>query len=90
MVYALDLLKGRRTNMDRKKRPSGRGRCGHTTFPVEVLPVGRGKKIAYCPECGKSGPACEGSAEALAALRGPLGTASPDLILTAKEPATPG
>ena len=46
------------------------GRCGHAAFPVEVLAVGGGKKkIAHCPRCGRSGPAREGSAEALAALR---------------------
>ncbi len=56
--------------MDPRKRPTDRGRCEHDTFPVEVLAVGGGKKIAHCPRCGRSGPAREGSAEALAALRG--------------------
>ena len=57
--------------MDPRKRPTGRGRCEHATFPVEVLAVGGGKKkIAHCPGCGRSGPAREGAAEALAALRG--------------------
>ena len=56
--------------MDPRKRPTDRGRCEHDTFPVEVLAVGGSKKIAHCPGCGRSGPACEGSAEALAALRG--------------------
>ena len=57
--------------MDLRKRQADRGRCGHATFPVEVLPVGGGKKkIAHCLGCGRSGPAREGSAEALAALRG--------------------
>jgi hypothetical protein len=38
---------------------------------VEVLAVGGGeKKIAHCLGCGRSGPAREGSAQALAALRG--------------------
>ncbi len=55
--------------MDPRKRPTDRGRCEHDTFPVEVLAVGGGKKIAHCPRCGRSGPAREGSAEALAALR---------------------
>jgi hypothetical protein len=56
--------------LDPRKRPTDRGRCEHDTFPVEVLAVGGGKKIAHCPRCGRSGPAREGSAEALAALRG--------------------
>ena len=55
--------------MNPRKRPTNRGRCEHVTFPVEVVPVGGGKKIAYCLGCGRSGPACEGSAEALVALR---------------------
>ena len=46
-----------------------RGRCEHDTFPVEVMPVGAGKKIAYCLGCGRTGPARGGSAEALTALR---------------------
>jgi hypothetical protein len=46
-----------------------RGRCEHDTFPVEVMPVGAGKKIAYCLGCGRSGPVRGGSAEALTALR---------------------
>jgi hypothetical protein len=54
----------------RKKRPTNRARCDHATYPVEVLPVGGGKKkIAYCLGCGRSGPACEGSMESLMALR---------------------
>ncbi len=57
--------------MDPRKRPTDRGCCEHDTFPVEVLAVGGGKKkIAHCLGCGRSGPAREGSAEALAALRG--------------------
>ncbi len=56
--------------MDRTKRVTSRGRCEHDAFPVEVLTVGSGrKKIAHCLGCGRSGPACEGSAAALAALR---------------------
>jgi hypothetical protein len=52
-----------------KKRLTNPTRCEHATLPVEVLPVASGKKIAHCLGCGKSGPACESSAEALAALR---------------------
>jgi hypothetical protein len=55
-----------------------RGRCEHDALPVRVLPVGGGKKIAHCPGCGRSGPACESSAEALAALRGVPRRAFPD------------
>lgn len=56
--------------MDRRKRRANRGRCEHSTSPVEVLPVGGGeKKISYCLGCGRSGPVAEGSTEALAALR---------------------
>ena len=56
--------------MDPRKQPTDRGRCEHATFPVEVLVVDGGeKKIAHCLGCGRSGPAREGSAEALAALR---------------------
>ncbi len=46
-----------------------RGRCEHDTFPVEVMPVGVGKKIAHCLGCGRSGPVRGSSAEALTALR---------------------
>ena len=69
-----------------KKRPTTRGRCGHATFPVEVLLVGGGKKVAHCPECGRSGPACEGSAEAIAALRGTPRppSPSPPVLVAAK------
>ena len=56
--------------MDRRKSSTDRGRCEHDALPVRVLPVGGGKKIAHCPGCARSGPACESSAEALAALRG--------------------
>ncbi len=55
--------------MGRRKPPTNRGRCEHATFPVVVLPVGGEKKIAHCLGCGKSGPVCEGSTEALIALR---------------------
>ncbi len=55
--------------MDRTKRATSRGRCEHDAFPVEVLSVGGKKKIAHCLGCGRSGPARQGSAEALAALR---------------------
>ena len=54
--------------LEPSKRPANPGRCGHTTFPVEVLAVGGGKKIAHRPGRGRSGPAREGSAEVLAAL----------------------
>jgi hypothetical protein len=47
-----------------------RERCEHATYPVEVLHVDGGKKrIAYCPGCGRSAPVCEGSMEAVIALR---------------------
>src|ERR687890_122126 len=46
-----------------------RRRCEHTTYPVEVLPVDAGKKIAYCLGCGRSGPVCKSSTEAVVALR---------------------
>ena len=50
--------------------PIDRGRCEHATYPVEVLTVDEGKKkIAYCLGCGRSGPAREGSMEALMSLR---------------------
>jgi hypothetical protein len=56
--------------LDRAKRATSRGHCEHDAFPVEVLTVGGGrKKIARCLGCGRSGPVCESSAEALAALR---------------------
>ena len=58
-----------RNALDRRKRPTNRGRCEHATFPVKVLPAGGGKKIAYCLGCGRSSPVAEGSMEALAALR---------------------
>ena len=55
--------------MDRWKRSMDRGRCEHATFRVKVMPIGAGKKIAYCLECGRSGPVRGNSAEALTALR---------------------
>jgi hypothetical protein len=54
----------------KQERPMNHGRCQHTTFPLEVLPVDHGgKKIAYCLECGRSGPVCKSSTEAVLALR---------------------
>jgi hypothetical protein len=38
-------------------------------YPVEVLHVEGGKKIAYCLGCGRSGPVCKRSMEAFIALR---------------------
>ena len=55
--------------MNRTKRATNLGRCEHDTFPVEVLPVGGGKKIAHCLGCGRSGPVRQSSAEALMGLR---------------------
>ena len=47
-----------------------RRRCEHTTYPVEVLPLEGGKKkIAYCLGCGRTGPVCKSSREAVIALR---------------------
>src|SRR5215207_717893 len=46
-----------------------RRRCEHTTYPVEVLPLDGGKKIAYCLGCGRTGPVCKSSREAVIALR---------------------
>jgi hypothetical protein len=57
--------------LDLRERSTDRGRCSHDTLPVQVLPVGGGKKIAHCPGCGRAGLACESSAEALMALRSP-------------------
>ena len=69
VAYGLPLPVGRNA-LDRRKRPTNRGRCEHATFPVVVLPVGGGeKKIAHCLGCGRSGPVAAGSTEALAALR---------------------
>ena len=55
--------------MNRTKLATNLGRCEHNAFPVEVLPVGAGKKIAYCLRYERSGPVRSGSAEALTALR---------------------
>jgi hypothetical protein len=50
--------------------PMNRERCEHTIYPVEVLHVDGGKKkIAYCLGCGRSGPVCKRSMEAVIALR---------------------
>jgi hypothetical protein len=58
------------TALYRSRRSINRGRCEHATYPVEVLPVDGGKKkIAHCLGCGRSGPVCESSTEALVALR---------------------
>jgi hypothetical protein len=44
--------------------------CGHR-YPFEVVGTEDGvKKRARCLSCGATGPAREGSAEAVAALRG--------------------
>jgi hypothetical protein len=49
--------------------PMNRSRCEHTTYPVEVLAVDGAKKVAYCLGCGRTGPVCESSTEAVEALR---------------------
>ena len=53
----------------KQEQPMNRSRCEHTTYPVKVLPVDGAKKIAYCLGCGRSGPVCESSTEAIIALR---------------------
>jgi len=53
----------------KQEQPMNHGRCEHTTFPVEVLSVDGGKKIAHCLGCGRSGPVCKSSTEAIVALR---------------------
>ena len=54
----------------KQERPMNRERCEHTTYPVEMLHVEGGKKrIAYCLGCGRSGPVCKRSMEAVIALR---------------------
>ena len=73
--------------MNPRKQPTGRGRCEHATFPVEVLTVGGKKKIAHCLGCGRSGPSREGSVEALAALRGTPRPGFVGPIPAAREPA---
>jgi len=52
-----------------QEQPMNRRRCEHTTYPVEVLQVDGGKKIAYCLGCGRTGPVCKSSSEAVIALR---------------------
>ena len=53
----------------KQEPPMNREGCEHTTYPVEVLHVEGGKKIAYCLGCGRSGPVCKRSMEAVIALR---------------------
>jgi hypothetical protein len=55
--------------MYRNKRRVDHWRCEHASYPVEVISVADGKKIAHCLGCGRSGPARAGSMEALVALR---------------------
>lgn len=55
--------------MDRRKLPIDREYCEHASYPVEVLSVEGGKKIAHCLGCGRSGPVRVSSTEALMALR---------------------
>ena len=55
--------------MDRRMQPIDCGRCDHASYPVEVLSVDGGKKIAYCLRCGRSAPVHASSTEALMALR---------------------
>jgi hypothetical protein len=70
MVYGSPRSLEEGTTLHRSRRSTSRGRCEHATYPVEVLPVDGGKKkIAHCLGCGRSGPVCEGSTEALMALR---------------------
>jgi hypothetical protein len=52
-----------------EEEPMNRRRCEHTTYPVEVLSLDGGKKIAYCLGCGRTGPVCKSSSEAVIALR---------------------
>ena len=68
MVY---LAPSRKEHLEPKQEEQqmSRGRCEHATFPVEVLPVDGDKKIAYCLGCGRSGPVCKSSTQALKALR---------------------
>ena len=68
MVY-LALSRKEHLGPKQEQRPMSRGRCEHITYPVEVLPVDGDKKIAYCLGCGRSGPVCKSSTEALTALR---------------------
>jgi hypothetical protein len=68
MVYLTPSRK-ERLEPKQEERQMSRGRCQHTTYPVEVLPVDGDKKIACCLGCGRSGPVCKSSTEALTALR---------------------
>ena len=54
---------------EHREESMNRRRCEHTTYPVEVLPLDGGKKIAYCLGCGRTGPVCNSSREAVIALR---------------------
>jgi len=60
---------GGRNDLDRRMQPIDCGRCDHASYPVEVLSVDGGKKIAYCLRCGRSAPVHASSTEALMALR---------------------
>ena len=53
----------------KQEQPMNHERREHTMYPVEVLTVGGGKKIAHCLGCGRSGPVCKSSTEAIVALR---------------------
>jgi hypothetical protein len=68
MVFLAPSRKGERL-ASKQVPPMNRERCEHTTYPVEVLHVDGGKKIAYCLGCGRSGPVCKRSMEAVIALR---------------------
>ena len=54
---------------EHREESMNRRLCEHTTYPVEVLPLDGGKKIAYCLGCGRTGPVCKSSREAVIALR---------------------
>ncbi len=58
-----------RNALEQTKRSTNRGRCEHDAYPVEVLAVEGGKKIALCLGCGRAGPVRGSSTEALMALR---------------------
>ncbi len=75
--------------MDRTKRATNRARCEHDTFPVEVLPVGGGKKIAHCLGCGRSGPTRQSSTETLIGLRDARHVAFLRPTPAARKPAVP-
>ena len=70
-----------RNALEQTKRSTNRGRCEHDAYPVEVLAVADGKKIALCLGCGRSGPVRGSSTEALMALR-----ESPRLATQASRP----